>query len=629
MFRYVIAIGDPSNPSDARAIHAVRGCVRRSSTLWQCAVNRPCFYASCIDGSRGAGFAIPLHDRRGVIFGKLYRSGDDADGAFPDPLQSLSRFDSEVIVQSKGRSLIKGFWGYYVAALHYPEKATALVIRAPASPLACFHVRSGTMNFFFSSIQDCVDLKLTPLSINWDSITAQVVGADYLTHETAINEIVELVCGEAAECTHTACTTQVYWDPRILLKCRSPKRFPEATRAIRNGVNYSVNALSSGHGHILINLSGGLDSSIVLSALARAPHRPLLTAVNYFSRSGGDERLYARRMAQSINCRLVELPRNDQLDLRRFDDCNLTVRPVLNFSAPDTEARSAMLAYELSATAIFNGELGDNVFGRNPGPAMLLDYFRQNGFGRRFVSVALDYAMLTNQSIWRAMALTRLESLDLIHNRDFNSLRAFRSRYGVDGARSLMLASSEAEQHHSGMEARFLHPWLKESRQLAPDSRKLLFGLLTVTSTASHSPFAGPDDPQSVSPFVSQPLAEIALQMPGHLHCTAAQDRAVARAAFSDVLPAEIIDRGRGKGGPTAWAKDVVENNEKFLREFLLDGILVRRALLDRRKVEAALSPKMVKSTAMVADVFAKVYIEAWVRKVGRLGTPQIGTASS
>jgi asparagine synthase (glutamine-hydrolysing) len=629
MFRYVIVIGDPSNRSDAHAIDAVRGYLHRSSALWQSAVNRPGFYASCIDGRHGADFAIPLHDRRGVIFGKLYRSDDAADVICSDPLQSLSRSHSEDIVQSKGRSLITGFWGYYVAALHYPKKATALVIRAPASPLACFHVRCGTLNLFFSSIQDCVDLKLTPLSINWDSITTQIVGADYLTHETAINEIAELVCGEAAECTHTACTTHVYWDPRLLLKDRSPKRFPEAARAIRDGVNYSVNALSSGHSHILVNVSGGLDSSIVLSALARAPHGPSLTAINYFSRAGGDERFYARRMAQSAHCRLVELPRNDQLDLRRFDDCNLTVRPVLNFSAPDTEARSAALAHDLNATAIFNGELGDNVFGRNPGPAVLLDHFRQNGFGRRFVSVALDYAMLTNQSIWRALALTRLESLDLIHNRDFNSLRAFRSRYGVDGARSLMLASSEAEQHHSGMEARFLHPWLKESRQLAPDSRKLLFGLLTVTSTASHSPFAAPDDPQSVSPLVSQPLAEIALQIPGHLHCTAAQDRAVARAAFSDVLPAEIIDRGRGKGGPTAWAKDVVENNEKFLREFLLDGILVRRALLDRRKVEAALSPKMAKSTAMVADVFAKLYIEAWVRKVTRLETPRIGTATS
>jgi asparagine synthase (glutamine-hydrolysing) len=480
------------------------------------------------------------------------------------------------------------------------------------------------LNLFFSHPQDCVDSGLTPISINWDGITAQVVGGDYLNHETAINEIASLECGEAVECVGSACTTHVYWDPHRFLRDRSLNSFSDAARAIRCGVDHSVEALSTEHTRILVSLSGGLDSSIVLSALARSPRRPSLTAVNYYSKGSGDERRYARRMAQSVNCRLVELPRNERLDLHRFCDCNLTARPVLHFSAPDTEARSAALAHDLMATAIFDGELGDNIFGRNPSPGLLLAYVRRNGIGRRFLSVALDYAMLSNQSLWRALALTRLESRELAESDDFSALRKYRGKYGLEGARSLFLASAEAEQRYSSMEDRFLHPWLKQARQLAPDSHKLLFGLLVVTSTSYHSPFAAQDDPQPVSPFVSQPLAEIALQIPGHLHCAAAQDRAVARAAFSDVLPLEIIDRGRGKGGPTAWAKDVVEYNGEFLREFLLEGILVRQGILDRNKVEAALSPRIEKSVAMVGDIFAKLYIEAWVRKVAPLETRRL-----
>jgi asparagine synthase (glutamine-hydrolysing) len=81
------------------------------------------------------------------------------------------------------------------------------------------------------------------------------------------------------------------------------------------------------------------------------------------------------------------------------------------------------------------------------------------------------------------------------------------------------------------------------------------------------------------------------------------------------MLPSAILDRGQGKGGPDLWAKDVVENNVGFLQEFLLDGILVRRGLVDRRKLQAALSPRIVKSTSMVGDIFAKLYIEAWLRK--------------
>jgi asparagine synthase (glutamine-hydrolysing) len=125
-----------------------------------------------------------------------------------------------------------------------------------------------------------------------------------------------------------------------------------------------------------------------------------------------------------------------------------------------------------------------------------------------------------------------------------------------------------------------------------------------------------------VSPLISQPVVEAALRIPGYLHCRLAQDRAVARAAFADVLPTEILNRGSGKGGPDLWAKDVVERNTEFLREFLLDGVLVQRGLLDRTKVDSALSPRIAKSTAMVGDIFAKLYIEAWVRKFQQMETP-------
>jgi asparagine synthase (glutamine-hydrolysing) len=522
-----------------------------------------------------------------------------------------------------GRSLISGYWGHYVAVLHYPERSNALVMRSPVSPLACFHMRIGTLSVFFSYFEDCARLKLTAFSVNWDSITAQVVGGDYLTHETAINEINTLECGESVECNRGGCIKHVYWDPRHFLRDRPLGSFPEATRAIRDTVDYCVNALSFEHKHILVNLSGGLDSSIVLSALARAPHKPVLTAVNYHSRGCGDERLYARCMANSVNCQLVEYARNDRLDLRRFYDCNLTVRPVLNFSAPDVEARNTALARQLNATAIFDGELGDNVFGRNPSPGILLDCIRRNGFGLRFLSVAVDYAMITRQSFWRTLALTRHERKSLSRHSDFTALRSLQSQYGVEGARSLMLASADAERHHSNMAERFLHPWLKEARRLAPDSHKLLFGLVAVTSPSYHSPFTRPDDPPQLSPLISQPVAEIALKTPGYLHCKSAQDRAVARAAFADVLPMEILYRGLGKGGPDLWAKDVVENNSKFLRDFLLDGILVRRGLVDRIKLETVLSPRIVKSTAIVGDIFAKLYIEAWVRNFQSLETPR------
>jgi asparagine synthase (glutamine-hydrolysing) len=327
-------------------------------------------------------------------------------------------------------------------------------------------------------------------------------------------------------------------------------------------------------------------------------------------------------MAGTVNCRLMERARNQQMDFRRFLDCNRTTRPVLKFSAPDVEARNISLARELNATAIFDGELGDNIFGSHPGPGALLECFRQSGLSPGFLGVAVDYAMLTRQSLWQALALARREALSISAEPDFSASREIQRVLGAERARSAILASREAEEHYNNMADRFLHPWFKQSRRIAPGSHGLLFGLITVTSTTYHSPFSGPDDPQRVSPLISQPLVEIALRTPTHLHCKYGQDRAVARSAFADVLPPEIMQRGLGKGGPSLWAREVIESNIGFLREFLLDGVLVRRRLIDQKKLEAVLSHRIVKSTVVAGDIFAKLYIEAWLRAWQQAETP-------
>jgi asparagine synthase (glutamine-hydrolysing) len=614
VFRYIIVAGNPQSSSDFDAVSVIRRRMQ-GFALWRTALAQPGIYAAYVEPGFASDAPVMLHDNRGVIFGSLFRSPTSPDSAPPKSICCVNRNASENILKSKGRSLVSDFWGYYVAALNYPESHSAVVVRAPVSPLACFQVRLGNLNAFFSHVDDWHALDLTQFSINWDSITAQVVGADYLTAETAINEVTSLECGESLDCGPSGCSKTVYWDPRSFLADRTLANFSHAVAAVRNTTEYCVNALSSTHDRILVNLSGGLDSSIVLSSLSRSPHRPTITSVNYFSRGCGDERRFANSMANRVNCALVERPRNNLLDFRRFLDCNRTARPVLNFSAPDVEARNIALAKELNASAIFNGELGDNIFGSHPSAGALVECIRQSGLGPGFLSVALDYAMLTKHSIWQTLALTRREYQRVFNDPDFSSAFEMEDGHEANISRAATLASSDAQDCYHSMGGRFMHPWLKRSRCIAPGSHMMLFGLIAATSTPYHSPFSHSDDPPEISPLVSQPLVEIALRIPAYFHCKSAQDRAVARTAFADVLPQEVLGRGLGKGGPDLWAKDVVENNLGFLRDFLLGGTLVQRRLIDRAQVETVLSPRVTKSTVMVGDILATLYIEAWLRQ--------------
>jgi asparagine synthase (glutamine-hydrolysing) len=619
VFRYVVLTWNAKSPSDSDAARGVRQRMQASKNRWQSALDRPGVYAAFLHYEFSSDAAIGLTDNRGVIFGAIYQPPTAPCPAAARPMGLLSERDSAAILQSAGRWLMFNTWGHYVAVLHFPAKESTVVLRSPAGRLPCFQLRHGGVNLFFSNLDDCASIEVAPLSINWDTIAAQVVGFDYLTNETAIEGITGLECGECVECTPHGCSKHVYWDPRTFLDDRSTSDFSEATQAVRRTTDHCVSAISYAHSDILVQLSGGLDSSIVLSSLSRAAHQPSITAVNYYSRGCGDERRFARRMARHANCTIMEQPRNEELDLHRFLDCNRTVRPVLNFSAPDVEARNIAIAREVGASAIFDGEMGDNVFGSQPGPGVLAECIQRYGLGKVFLSSAVDYAMMSKQSVWRTISLARRELRSVADNPDFRISAEMQRHYGKEGARSALLASAAAEEHYGKIADRFLHPWLKQSRRIAPGSHMLLYGLITVTSALYHSPFAKPGDPLRLSPLVSQPLVELALRIPNHLHCYAAQDRAVARAAFADVLPTEVLHRGLGKGGPTLWAKDVVEKNAEFLREFFLDGVLVKHDLVDRKKIEGALSPRIVKSTVIVGDIFAKLYIEAWLRSFSKL----------
>ena len=622
MFRYLIAVGNPQSAADCESLTGIRRRARASPAGWQDALNLPGFYAAYIHHRFSRESPILLHGDRGVIFGSLYRSPTASQAGSLRSVRFISRDDCERIVDSKGRSLIRDYWGHYVAAIRYTGAHSAMVMRSAASMLACHHLQQGSLNVFSSHVADCMALHDAPLSINWDSVTAQVVGYDYLSNETAIAQIRTVESGECLECTPECACRHVYWDPRRFFGDSSLDDFGAATRAIRDAVQYSVSASASAHDAILVKLSGGLDSSIVLSALNKAPHEPALTAITYYSRGCGDERRFARSMAETIGCRLIERPRNDTLDLRRFQDCNWTARPVLNFSAPDTESRNIALARELGATAIFDGELGDNVFGSHVGVGALVECFRRHPLSPRLPAAIADYAILSRLSVWRAIGLAFREYHRLSEHPDFIASHEVQRWHTAEAVRSMTLASTDAHHHYQSIAHRFLHPWLRDARSLAPGSHLLLYGLIVATSTAHHSPFAGPDDPPRISPLVSQPLAETALRIPAYLHLKNAENRAVARAAFADRLPAMVLRRGTGKGGPDLWAKDVIERNVEFLREYFLDGILVQRGLLDRRKVEAAVSPRIAKTTALVSDLFTKLYIEAWLRKWPRTRPP-------
>jgi asparagine synthase (glutamine-hydrolysing) len=142
-----------------------------------------------------------------------------------------------------------------------------------------------------------------------------------------------------------------------------------------------------------------------------------------------------------------------------------------------------------------------------------------------------------------------------------------------------------------------------------------LWQIFSISNHADfYDPLALPNAPERVAPLMSQPLMETCLRIPTYILNTGGRDRAIARRAFEQELPREIFSR-RTKGLIDSFLMQMLKDNLTFVRELMLDGLLVKEGLLDRRRVEAVLEDRhsMVgpEATALVAYHLST---EAWLR---------------
>jgi hypothetical protein len=89
-------------------------------------------------------------------------------------------------------------------------------------------------------------------------------------------------------------------------------------------------------------------------------------------------------------------------------------------------------------------------------------------------------------------------------------------------------------------------------------------------------------------------------------------DRLPVRTAFESELPALVVRR-LSKGFVDEGFQAVVRQNAGFVRELLLEGMLVKKNILDRRKLEQSLSNEFLRGGPPPSELFAHICTEAWL----------------
>ena len=519
----------------------------------------------------------------GVIFGNLFARG--AGGS---------------IEVSDYETLTSKYFGRYVAVFKDAGTKRVRICRDPTGGVHCYQLQHRKLQVFVRRLNDFTKYFGGSFSVNWHYLKGQLVYSSLQLKETALNEVTEVQPGECLTFERASTTSSFFWNPLSISQDRI-EDLNSAVEQLREATQCCVSAWASCHESIVHMLSGGLDSSIVMSCLNRLANAPKVTCLNYFSKGADtDERSYARLVATAFDCELVEQERQFFGSLRNLLKIPKSPYPYSYLGYLIDGRNRAKLAQEHGATAIFSGHGGDALFYAGKEALAVADYLHAHPFNPRAFGIAWDVAPLEGDSVWRLLA-------DSMKQVWFGQAWKLQREAGLY---NFLLSKALAEEVKA--DDTLIHPLFRDMGSV-PSGKRFQAHSVTYMMTPRYDPFERSDDPDEVSPLLSQPLVEVCLRIPTYVLTNNGRDRDVARRAFAQRLPREIVTR-RSKGGMEEDIKRNVNSNLDLIRELMLDGQLVRQGFLDRALLEKALVAGLTASRSFPLEIYDYLYTEAWLQ---------------
>lgn len=598
MFRYIAFSWTPTDESQAHfAERLERALLERGA--WHPAFEMFGHKVFMTGNARAVNDAYQLPPNQGVVLGRLFRRGGPTPTGRDDV--DLSDFDAQRIVHSNGRSLIEQFWGRYVAFL--PSGAgDARVLRDPTGALPCFHLAVEGVSIVFSWMEDLFQLLHLPTqSVDWDAVAAHMLLGRVSGHKTTLDGVTQVLAGELTPMTASGDPPLQLWSAADIAR-RPSSAGPAATaRLLRDTVAECARSWASCYESFVLRLSGGVDSSILLGVLSEHLPASKFVCLNYHSSEpSGDERAYARLAAQERRVPLIERAVDEDILLESLLTAARTPLPLQYVGSMATGRTDADVASAHQAGAVFNGAGGDQLFFEVQCTWPAADYLKVRGLDQGFIGAVLDAAHLGRvsfwSSLWRAVADNRFKGNP------------------VDNAGGhLSLMPPEAIDAATRVAHRFVHSsWL--AAQDLPIGKFHQLGMV-ISPLEYYNHHLREAAPERVHPLMSQPLMELCLSTPTFVLSQGGRGRGLARAAFTDSVPTEILNR-RSKGQMENYIVKVLQRNRKFAREVLLDGVLAKHGLLDRQRAEGALADHSVSSPTRATEIHTWLACEAWLRVV-------------
>jgi len=542
---------------------------------------------------------IVLPAELGFIGGTLFRRDSG------EPVKSFSSAETEALIMGGGGELFTAFWGPCCAILHNRGYDFFHALRDPAGSSPIYWYRSSQLHCVFSHAEDFLECWDEPPACDETMLSIYMVQPRIQTRRTAIEGVEELLPGERLTLGRTNEERSFVWRPNRPPRSKQIDDFDNAALALKGAVLSTAESwtrLNAGTGAPLVHrLSGGLDSSLVLAALNQVAGADAeIVCVHEYPEATpeGDERALARVAARHVGRELVEHEsRPVDFDYERILSYPLPARPTHSEFSHANASLSEVLSAR-GARIVASGQGGDQVFHRRRSAEIAADAAFDRVGMARYLEIARDTAYLARIPIWDVFGRT-LTSFARREPQFFNTAFTQAVLAPPDA-----IAAARAEWARHPWRTDLVHePPARAQRAMHIGDLSYYFEVSEITRRFISAPI-----------IASLPVVETVLAIPPYVMTAGGVDRSLARAAFADLLPEQILSRVH-KGDTTRFHNRVLERQLAFVRSLLLEGELARRSLIDRAALESALKRDYIADGAIKGALMSAFMAELWLRR--------------
>ena len=487
------------------------------------------------------------------------------------------------------KHVINELWGEYLL-LRVPsgDPNATTVMRDPSGGVDCVYSLRG--GFVTSDISIATHARLYTKEIDWNFIRSNLIYPYLKTERTGLVGLSELLPGCRLDMRGDGTSIENVWNPwDFVAPQRRHRDRHEAQADVGRAVASTVNRWAETDKSLLLELSGGLDSSIIAACLkdayAHVACCNLITPV-----PGADERHYAILMADVLRAEL-------HIETLGFDNAHFDFPPPSHAVAPSTwflqhasNELKETIGRRLGVSSFFSGGGGDTVFCYTRTAAPAADAFRERGIIAGLAAIS-NLAELHQCTVWKAGRLA-LKKLFAPPRPPRKADRSF-------------LAATPAQDILEP------HPWFAAPDGALPGDRERIFDL--AGTQVFRDGLARGTKWHLRMPLLSQPVVEVCLKVPSWMWIAEGRNRAIARDAFADVLPPDILHR-RSKGTFMNYSGAVYRQNKSRLREYLLTGQLEGHGLLDTDSLRQFFDRELGTRDDRFMRIFDLCAVENWIR---------------